>query len=34
MSHFIEHMRTVFPGYFAIMNPIANTAAFIGLTTD
>lgn len=34
MNMLIEHMLTVFLGYFAIMNPIANTAAFIGLTTD
>lgn len=27
-------MLTVFLGYFAIMNPIANTAEFIGLTTN
>jgi multiple antibiotic resistance protein len=33
MPDLIEHMLTVFMGYFAIMNPIANTAAFIGLTT-
>lgn len=34
MNILIEHMLTVFLGYFAIMNPIANTAAFIGLTTN
>lgn len=34
MNLLIEHMLTVFLGYFAIMNPIANTAAFIGLTTN
>lgn len=34
MHHLIEHMLTVFLGFFAIMNPIANTAAFIGLTAD
>lgn len=28
----IEHMLTVFMAFFAIMNPIANTAAFAGLT--
>jgi multiple antibiotic resistance protein len=32
MDSLLEHMLTVFLGYFAIMNPIANTAAFIGLT--
>lgn len=34
MHALIEHMITVFLGYFAIMNPIANTGAFIGLTAD
>ena len=34
MNPLLEHMLTVFLGYFAIMNPIANTAAFIGLTAD
>jgi multiple antibiotic resistance protein len=34
MNEIIDHMLTVFLGYFAIMNPIANTAAFIGLTAD
>lgn len=34
MNELLEHMLTVFLGYFAIMNPIANTAAFIGLTAD
>ena len=28
----IEHAITVFFGFFAIMNPIANTAVFVGLT--
>ncbi len=32
MHELIEHMVTIFLGYFAIMNPIANTGAFIGLT--
>lgn len=32
MHELLEHMITVFLGYFAIMNPIANTGAFIGLT--
>lgn len=32
-AHMIfEHMLTVFMAFFAIMNPIANTAAFAGLT--
>ena len=34
MNEIIDHMLTVFLGYFAIMNPIANTAAFIGLTAN
>ena len=34
MNELFEHMLTVFLGYFAIMNPIANTAAFIGLTVN
>ncbi|QBG48065.1 MarC family protein [Verrucomicrobia bacterium S94] len=34
MHELFEHMITVFLGYFAIMNPIANTGAFIGLTAD
>jgi multiple antibiotic resistance protein len=29
-----EHMVTVFLGFFAIMNPIANTAVFAGLTSN
>lgn len=29
---FYEHMLTVFLGFFAIMNPIANTAIFVALT--
>ncbi|MEI6891880.1 MAG: MarC family protein [Pontiella sp.] len=32
MNELTEHMLTVFLGYFAIMNPIANTGVFIGLT--
>lgn len=32
MPDFLQHMITVFMGFFAIMNPIANTAVFIGLT--
>ena len=34
MHDFLQHMITVFMGFFAIMNPIANTAVFIGLTGD
>lgn len=34
MNELIDHMLTVFLGYFAIMNPIANTAVFIGLTAE
>ncbi|MCH2056573.1 MAG: MarC family protein [Thalassotalea sp.] len=33
MENFYEHLITVFLGFFAIMNPIANTAAFDGLTS-
>lgn len=29
-----NHLITVFLGYFAIMNPIANTAIFVSLTSD
>lgn len=32
MNILFEHMLTVFMAFFAIMNPIANTAAFAGLT--
>ncbi|NMP17611.1 MarC family protein [Thalassotalea sp. Y01] len=32
MSTLIEHALTVFMAFFAIMNPIANTAVFAGLT--
>ena len=34
MQDLLTHMMTVFMGFFAIMNPIANTAVFIGLTAD
>ncbi len=34
MDNFLEHLLTVFFGYFAIMNPLANTAVFVGLTSD
>lgn len=32
MNPILEHAITVFMAFFAIMNPIANTAAFAGLT--
>ena len=32
MGHFAVHTVTVFMGFFAIMNPVANTPVFIGLT--
>eukprot|EP01047_Picozoa_sp_COSAG01_P033655 COSAG01_NODE_2485_length_7594_cov_36.632021_10_plen_203_part_00 len=28
----LEHIVTVFLGFFAVMNPLANTAVFVGLT--
>ena len=31
MSELFQHMLIVFLGFFAIMNPIANTAVFVGL---
>ncbi len=31
MTDVVQHMLTVFFGFFAFMNPIANTAVFIGL---
>ena len=34
MSDILSHTATVFMGLFAIMNPIANTPVFIGLTSD
>jgi len=34
MQDSIWHAATVFMGFFAIMNPIANTPVFIGLTAD
>ena len=34
MHDIFQHMLTVFFGFFAIMNPIANTAVFIGLVGD
>lgn len=32
MNSMLEHALTIFMAFFAIMNPIANTAAFAGLT--
>lgn len=32
MSEMFQHALNVFLGFFAIMNPIANTAVFVGLT--
>ena len=32
MSEIYEHLITIFLGYFAIMNPLANTTVFVGLT--
>lgn len=34
MNLLLEHALTVFMAFFAIMNPIANTAVFAGLTGD
>jgi len=34
MNAFIGHALSVFMGFFAIMNPIANTPVFLGLTTE
>ncbi len=34
MSHLYTQLITVFLGFFAIMNPIANTAAFAGLVGE
>ena len=34
MKELILHAVTVFMGFFAIMNPIANTPVFLGLTAD
>lgn len=34
MTELFEHSLSVFLGFFAIMNPIANTAVFVGLTKD
>jgi multiple antibiotic resistance protein len=32
MNELFQHTLSVFLGFFAIMNPIANTAIFVGLT--
>jgi multiple antibiotic resistance protein len=32
MDAFVGHTLSVFMGFFAIMNPIANTPVFLGLT--
>ena len=34
MEYFSGHAFTVFMGFFAIMNPIANTPVFLGLTAN
>ncbi|TWT89010.1 inner membrane protein [Pseudobythopirellula maris] len=34
MSEFYQHAVTVFLGFFAVMNPVANTAVFLGLVGD
>jgi multiple antibiotic resistance protein len=34
MDGLLEHGVSVFLGFFAIMNPIANTPVFVGLTSD
>lgn len=34
MDVFISHAFSVFMGFFAIMNPIANTPVFLGLTAE
>lgn len=34
MNELLQHALSVFWGFFAIMNPIANTAIFVGLTGD
>lgn len=34
MENIIGHALTVFMGFFAIMNPVANTPVFLGLTAD
>jgi len=32
MDNLLAHGLSVFMGFFAIMNPLANTAVFVGLT--
>ena len=34
MHEMTGHALTVFMGFFAIMNPVANTPIFLGLTAD
>ena len=34
MDAYIGHALSVFMGFFAIMNPIANTTVFLGLTAE
>jgi len=34
LESFIGHALSVFMGFFAIMNPVANTPVFLGLTAD
>ena len=34
MEHIVLHAATVFMGFFAIMNPIANVPVFLGLTSN
>ncbi len=34
MSEIYQHLITIFLGYFAIMNPLANTTVFVGLTAN
>ena len=34
MNQLVQHALTVFMGFFAIMNPIANTPIFLGLTAE
>lgn len=34
MENILLHAVTVFMGFFAIMNPIANVPIFLGLTSD
>jgi len=34
MTDLLPHAVTVFLGFFAIMNPVANTAVFVGLTGE